>query len=68
MTLPSFLNFKSKTFWLSAAMVLAGVYKLAGIDIPIIPDLELIADFAPEDGMTLVKLGFMGMFLRDAIA
>jgi hypothetical protein len=67
MTLPSFINLSSKTFWLSAAMVLAGLYKMAGIDIPVVPDVELLAQFAPEDGVTLVKLGFMGMFLRDAL-
>lgn len=67
MTLPSFIDFSSKTFWLSLAMIAAGAYKLAGIDIPVVPDVELIASFAPEDGMTLIKLGFMGMFIKDAI-
>ena len=63
-----FIDFSSKTFWLSFAMVLAGGWKLAGIDIPVVPDVEMINSFAPEDGMTLIKLGFAGMFLRHAVA
>ena len=63
-----FFDFTSKTFWLSLLMVFAGVYKYAGIDLPVIPDVEILNSLAPEDAMTLIKMGFMGMFIKHAIS
>jgi hypothetical protein len=66
--LMSYFNFSSKTFWLGIAMVAAGVWKVAGIDIPGIPDVEMINSFAPEDAATVFKAGFALIFIRKAIS
>ncbi len=58
-------NLTSKTFWLGVAMIVAGVVKLMGFDIPVISDL--ITNFYPTmDGGTLISGGFAAIFLKDA--
>ena len=67
MNFTSMFKLNSKTFWLGVGMIVAGVYKMSGADIPGIPDLELLTDIAPEDAATLIKGGLLAIFLRDAL-
>lgn len=62
-----YLNFGSMTFWGGVALILAGAWKALGIDIPVVPDVEIINSFAPEDAAILIKAGFAAIFVKRAI-
>ena len=68
MDIAKFIDLGSKTFWLGLGMVAAGAYKYLGIDIPVVPDIELLNSIAPEDAMTLIKAGLALLFIKHAIA
>lgn len=62
-----FLKFDSKTFWLGLAMIAAGLFKGSGLDIPGIPDVEIIASMFPQDAGTLIQSGLAAIFIRHAV-
>lgn len=61
----NFFNFTSKTFWLGAAMVVAGIVEAIGI-----PALTAISDtvFPGMESGPLITGGLALIFVRDAIA
>lgn len=62
----NFLDFTSKTVWLGLVMVLAGILKSLGLDIPVV--MELINSFYPDmDGGGLISAGLGMMFVKEAI-
>ncbi len=66
MSFTTMFNLASKSFWLGVAMVVAGVFKLMGVDVPII--MDLINSFYPDmDGGTLISGGLGLIFIRDAV-
>ena len=66
MTFGSMFKFDSKTFWLGVAMVVAGVLKLIGVDIPVL--MDLINSIYPNmDGGTLISAGLAAIFVKDAV-
>jgi hypothetical protein len=60
-------NPASKTFWLGFAMVIAGFFKLLGLDIPVLADL-INSIYPNMDGGSLISAGFALLFVRDAVA
>lgn len=62
-----FVQLTSKTFWLGVAMLVAGIIKLAGIDVPVLGDLILSA-YPDMDGGALLSSGLGLIFLREAVA
>lgn len=65
MTVTSMFDFASKTFWLGAVMVLAGIGKITGV--PFIVDI-LNGIYPDMDGGALISAGLAAIFVKDAIA
>jgi hypothetical protein len=57
----------STTFWIGVGMLVAGAFKWSGLDIPVIPDVELLNQLAPEDAGTLIKGGLLAITGRAAV-
>jgi hypothetical protein len=65
--LDGLVDFKSKMFLLGSSMIVYGIYLATGIDIPNLPEHEILGKIFIGDSGTLINGGFAMIFAKHRI-